>query len=165
MSYTSLFKNAEKKVDYKPLQVSSKAFANGKRIPVKYTCNGINISPPLDIGLIPPETKSLALIVDDPDAPVATWVHWLVWNIPVTNHIKENEICGKVGLNDFQQHHYGGPCPPSGEHRYFFKVYALDTILDLPPDTKKHSLEKAMVQHIIAYGELVGLYQQPDTGG
>ncbi len=147
-------------VDYKHLKVSSTAFQYEEFIPVKYTCDGKNISPPLDIENIPEEAKCLVLIVDDPDAPVATWVHWLVWNIPVTHHMNENAVHGTEGLNDFQQQHYGGPCPPSGTHRYFFKVYALNALLDLPSNTKKTQLERVMSEHIIAFGELVGLYER-----
>lgn len=151
-------KHIEKAVDYKQLDISSSAFSAQGMIPAKYTCDGENVNPPLDIEHIPEEAKCLALIVDDPDAPVNTWVHWLVWNIPVTHHIKENKVHGTEGLNDFQQHHYSGPCPPSGTHRYFFKVYALDALLDLPANTKKAELEKAMSLHIIGFGELIGLY-------
>jgi Raf kinase inhibitor-like YbhB/YbcL family protein len=153
-------KHTEKVVDYKQLDISSTAFKPNEMIPVKYTCEGHDISPPLDIKSIPEETVSLALIVDDPDTPVGTWVHWLAWNIPVTHHIKENEVHGVEGLNDFVQHHYGGPCPPSGTHRYFFKIYALDALLDLPRSTKKAQLEKAMSEHIIGFGELIGLYKK-----
>ena len=152
--------DATRAVDFKQLKISSPAFQHEKMIPQRYSCDGVNISPPLDIEHIPEEAKSLVLIVDDPDAPIATWVHCIVWNIPVTHHIKENEIHGLQGLNDFQQHHYGGPCPPSGTHRYFFKVYALDALLDLPSTTKITELERAMSEHIIAYGELIGLYKR-----
>ena len=148
------------KVNFKLMKISSTAFKEGGMIPAKCTCDGLNISPPLDIEHIPVEAKSLVLIVDDPDAPVGTWVHWIAWNIPVTHHIKENELHGTEGINDFQQHNYGGPCPPSGTHRYFFKVYALDAILDLPATTKKIQLEKAMSENIIAFGELIGLYKR-----
>lgn len=153
-------KNLIKEVDYKLLKVSSSAFGDNEFIPVKHTCDGLNVSPPLDIEHIPEEAESLAIIIDDPDAPVGTWVHWVMWNIPVTHHVKENQAHGKEGVNDFLQHHYGGPCPPSGTHHYHFKVYALDTLLDLPDSTKKLALEKAMSDHIIAFGELVGLYQK-----
>ncbi|MGE5107429.1 MAG: YbhB/YbcL family Raf kinase inhibitor-like protein [Sphingobacteriales bacterium] len=153
-------KHIEKAVDYKLINVSSTAFKAGGMIPSKYTCDGVNISPPIDIKDIPEEAKCLALIVDDPDAPISTWVHWVVWNIPVTHHLRENEVHGSEGINDFQQQHYGGPCPPSGKHRYFFKVYALDTLLDLPAGSKKLQLEKAMSEHIIGFGELVGLYKR-----
>jgi Raf kinase inhibitor-like YbhB/YbcL family protein len=150
----------DKAVDYRLLHLSSTAFKEGGLIPAKYTCDGVNINPALDIIHIPEEAKSLALIVDDPDAPFGTWVHWVVWNIPVTHHIKENEVHGTKGINDFQRNHYVGPCPPSGTHRYFFKVYALDAVLDLPANTKKLQLEKAMSEHIIAFGELTGLYKR-----
>jgi len=151
---------ATRAVDYKQLKVGSTAFQNEEMIPLKYTCDGRNVNPPLDIEHIPEETKCLALIVDDPDAPVGTWVHWVVWNIPVMHHIKENEVHGTEGINDFQQHHYGGPCPPSGTHHYFFKIYALDALLDLPANTRKPQLEKAMSEHIIAFGEMMGLYKR-----
>ena len=142
MSNTTVHTEATRAVDYKLLIVTSPVFKENEMIPVKYTCDGINVSPPLNIEHIPEEAKCLALIVDDPDAPIGTWVHWVIWNIPVTHHIKENEVHGTEGINDFQQHHYGGPCPPSGTHRYFFKVYALDALLDLPANTKKLQLEK-----------------------
>ncbi|MDP4283689.1 MAG: YbhB/YbcL family Raf kinase inhibitor-like protein [Bacteroidota bacterium] len=151
-------------IDYKELYISSIAFQNNGMIPLKYTCDGSNINPPLNIENIPEEAKSLTLIVDDPDAPIGTWVHWVVWNIPVTHQIKENEIHGTEGLNDFQQHHYAGPCPPpSGTHRYFFKVYALNALLDLPSGTKKPQLEKAMSEYIIAFGELIGFYKRNNS--
>lgn len=153
-------KHIDKAIDYKQMHISSTAFKNGEMIPAKYTCDGINVNPPLDIKDIPEETKCLVLIADDPDAPVGTWVHWVVWNIPVTHHIRENEIHGTEGINDFKKHHYGGPCPPSGTHRYFFKVYGLDSLLDLPDNTDKLRLEKAMSGSIIAFGELIGLYKR-----
>ncbi len=155
-------KQTEKAIDYKRLVISSSAFTAEGMIPEKYTCDGENISPPLDIAHIPEETQCLALIVEDPDAPAGTWVHWLAWNIPITQHIKEYEIHGMEGINDFQQHNYSGPCPPSGTHRYFFKVYALDMLLDLPAKTKKAQLERAMSEHIIGFGEMFGLYSRND---
>jgi Raf kinase inhibitor-like YbhB/YbcL family protein len=151
---------AEKAVNYKLLKVTSEAFDHQGMIPAKYTCDGANISPPLDIDHIPEEAKSLVLIVDDPDAPSGVWTHWIVWNIPVTHHIKENQVHGQEGLNDFRQSHYGGPCPPSGTHHYFFKVYALDKILDLPSQTKKSELEKEISGNIIGFGELIGRYKK-----
>lgn len=153
-------KHIEKAVDYKQMDISSPVFKANEMIPAKYTCDGIDVSPPIDISDIPEETKCLALIMDDPDAPVGTWVHWVAWNIPVTHHIKEDDVHGVQGMNDFIQHRYGGPCPPSGTHRYFFKIYALDALLDLPRSTKKIQLEKAMNEHIIGFGELVGLYKK-----
>jgi Raf kinase inhibitor-like YbhB/YbcL family protein len=160
MSNTANHNEATRAIDYKQLKVSSNAFTHKGVIPIKYTCDGENINPPLDLKDIPKKAKCLALIVDGPDAPIATWVHWIVWNIPVTHHIKENEIHGIEGINDFQQHHYGGPCPPLGTHRYFFKVYALDALLDLPASTTKLQLERMMSEHIIGFGELVALYKR-----
>jgi len=146
--------------EYKPLQISSPAFHAGQSIPSNYTCEGNDVNPPLEIAGIPEKAHSLALIVDDPDAPGKTWVHWVVWNIPITHHIKENSIPGEQGVNDFGRIAWGGPCPPSGTHRYFFKVYALDTLLPLSSTTTKNELEQAMVEHILAFGELVGLYNK-----
>jgi hypothetical protein len=144
----------------KELTVSSPAFENNKLIPSKYTCDGDNVNPPLTIEGVPDETKSLVLIVDDPDAPMGTWDHWIVWNIPPTNKIEENTVPGTEGVNDSRKHSYGGPSPPWGTHRYFFKVYALDTKLDLNPNSRKKDVEKAMQGHILAKGELVGLYRR-----
>ena len=146
--------------DIRLLEVSSSAFNENSFIPEKYTCDGYNVSPPLDIKNIPAETKSMAIIVDDPDAPISTWVHWLVWNIPVQHHIKENTVLGNQGFNDFGKYFYCGPCPMSGTHHYKFKVYALDTLLILPAVTKKFMLERAMSEHILAFGELTGLYKR-----
>ena len=151
---------ATRAADYKLLKVSSTAFSNGGMIPVKYTCDGRNINPPLDIDNIPADTKCLVLIVDDPDAPAGSWAHWLAWNIPVTHHIKENEIHGKEGINDFQRYHYDGPCHLSGSHLYSFRIYALNTLLRLPANTNKEQLQKAMSENIIAFGELTGLYSR-----
>lgn len=140
------------------LIVASPAFENSTRIPEKYTCDGDDVNPPLNIGGLPKGTKSLVLIVDDPDAPMGTWDHWVVWNIPPTEKIEENSVPGTEGLNDFRRHSYGGPCPPSGTHRYFFKVYALDIMLDLDPGSRKGDVERAMEGHILAIGEIIGLY-------
>jgi len=145
----------------KELTITSPAFKHNQPIPPKYTCDGQDVNPPLNIEGIPANTKSLALIVDDPDAPMGTWDHWIVWNIlPTTTTIKENTIPGEEGLNDFRKHNYGGPCPPSGTHRYYFKVYALDTKLTLNQNSKKGDLEKEMKAHILAKGELIGLYSR-----
>jgi len=146
--------------EYKPLRISSTAFGANQLIPKKYTCEGKDINPPIDIEGVPDKAHSLALIVDDPDAPAKTWVHWVMWNIPITHHIKENSVPGEQGLNDFKRTAWGGPCPPSGTHRYFFKVYALDTLLQLPSKTTKKDLEQAMGTHILAYGEWIGLYRK-----
>jgi Raf kinase inhibitor-like YbhB/YbcL family protein len=160
MKRKSIQDEATKAVDYIELKITSPGFQHEGWIPGVYTCEGMNISPPLDIQNIPGKARCLALIVDDPDAPVRTWVHWVVWNIPVTHHLREDKVHGREGLNDFQQHKYRGPCPPSGTHRYFFKVYALDALLNLPSDAGKRDLEKAMSDHIIAFGEMIGLYKK-----
>lgn len=144
----------------KELSVSSPAFENNKLIPSKYTCDGHDVNPPLAIEGVPEGTKSLVLSVDDPDAAKGTWDHWTVWNIPPTNKIEENTVPGTEGLNDSGKHAYSGPCPPWGTHRYFFKVYALDAKLDLNQNSKKRDVERAMQGHILAKGELVGLYSR-----
>jgi Raf kinase inhibitor-like YbhB/YbcL family protein len=144
----------------KELIVKSPAFENNKLIPSKYTCDGEDVNPPLTIEGVPEKTKSLALIIEDPDAPAGLWVHWIVWNIPPTNAIKENSIPGTEGLNTNKKHSYHGPCPPSGTHRYFFKVYALDTKLNISGLAEKEVLENAMQSHLIAQGELIGLYRR-----
>ena len=149
-----------KEAGYKVLEISSAAFGNNEHIPAKYTCEGINVNPPLSFGAFPDAAKCLALIVDDPDAPGGIWVHWVMWNIPLATAIKENDAPGIQGLNDFHKSQYNGPCPPSGRHRYFFKVYALDTTLELPAGSGKSQLEKSMTGHIVAYGELQGYYSR-----
>jgi len=143
------------------LIVKSSAFENNKLIPMKYTCDGDEVNPPLTIEGVPQGTKSLVLILDDPDAPRGTFDHWVVWNIPPTNKIEEHSVPGTEGLNSAGQSSYVGPCPPSGTHRYFFKVYALDTKLVLHPNsTRKRDVEKAMQGTVLAKGELVGLYKR-----
>ncbi|GAB6192497.1 YbhB/YbcL family Raf kinase inhibitor-like protein [Desulfocastanea catecholica] len=145
------------------LSISSKAFKHGEAIPVRYSCDGSDISPPLQIGALPPNTGSLALIMDDPDAPVGTWVHWVVWNIPTeARDIHENALpAGAMqGRNSWKRNTYGGPCPPSGKHRYFFKIYALDSVVNLGQATTKEDLERAMQGHILAKGELMGTYSR-----
>ncbi len=142
------------------LKVTSPAFEQNGDIPAKYTCDGEDVNPPLRLESVPQNTKSITLIIDDPDAPMGTWVHWVVWNIPSTEMIQENSIPGVEGMNDFQRNSYGGPCPPSGVHRYVFKAYALDTRLDLPASSRKRDVEKAMEGHILAKGELVGRYRR-----
>jgi len=145
------------------LTITSPAFAGKSAIPARYTCDGEDINPALQIGAVPNGAKSLALIVDDPDAPAGTWVHWVVWNIPPqTREIPENGLpAGAVqGLNDWKRNSYGGPCPPSGTHRYFFRLYALDATLNLAATTSKAALLRAMQGHIIAQGELMGTYRR-----
>ena len=155
-------KHETKEVDYKLLKITSSAFTDNGFIPVKYTCDGLNINPPLDIAHIPETAKSLVVIADDPDAPGGTWVHWIVWDMPVTHHIKENQAHGVAGTNDSGKRAYCGPCPPPGTtHRYFFKVYALDAMPELAAgDTTKYLLERAMSNHILAFGRLVGYYKR-----
>lgn len=142
------------------MKISSPEFDNNKSIPSKFTCEGKDVNPALVIENIPEGTKGLALIVDDPDAPMGTWVHWVVYDIPVTSRIGEDSIPGKQGINDFRRTNYGGPCPPSGTHRYFFKIYALDRELGLKEGVSKKALEKAMEGHILDKAELVGLYKK-----
>jgi len=142
------------------MKLSSPAFGNEDFIPKKYTCQGKDINPPLIIENLPEETKSFALIVDDPDAPGRGWAHWIVYDIPVINEIDENSIPGKEGINDFGRKHYGGPCPPSGTHRYFFRLYALNEMLKIKGDLDKYALEDAIENYIIDKAELIGLYKK-----
>ena len=145
------------------LKLSSPAFKHNQMIPTKHTCDGADVNPSLLIENPPSEAKSLALILDDPDAPAGTWVHWVLWNIdPKTTEIREDSVPSgaEQGTNDFRKHDYGGPCPPSGTHRYFFKLYVLDTTLNLGAVTTKAALERAMKGHIVAQTELVGLYKR-----
>lgn len=145
------------------MEIKSRAFNSNENIPERYTCDGDNINPPLDILDIPSQTESLALVVDDPDAPNGTWVHWLIWNIPVKNHsIKEGKPPADCvyGTNSFDRLEYGGPCPPSGTHRYFFKVYALSEKLQLPEGATKEELMSAIGKYKIESAELIGLYSR-----
>jgi Raf kinase inhibitor-like YbhB/YbcL family protein len=144
------------------MRLTSPAFNHNDEMPSEYTCDGSNINPELRIANIPQNTKSLALIMDDPDAPMGTWVHWVVWNIPAETKAisKANEPEGIQGTTSFQDKGYGGPCPPTGTHRYFFKLYALDSTLSLQEGSDKASLERAMDGHIIEKAELVGLYRR-----
>jgi Raf kinase inhibitor-like YbhB/YbcL family protein len=144
----------------KGLRVRSVAFSHGGHIPPRYTCEGENINPPLEISGLPERTKTLALVVEDPDAPKGTYDHWVTWNIPPNETIAENSKPGVTGRNSFGNTGYGGPCPPSGSHRYFFKVYALDTELNLAAGADKRTLEQAMKDHVLATGELMAHYQK-----
>ena len=144
----------------KQLAISSPAFENNKLIPSKYTCDGADVNPPLTIANIPETTKTLALIVEDPDAPAGLWIHWIAWNIPPTASIKEDSVPGTEGLNTNGEHAYHGPCPPSGTHRYFFRIYALDAKLDLGENSDKKDVERAVQGHILAKGELMGIYRR-----
>ncbi|MDD5194851.1 MAG: YbhB/YbcL family Raf kinase inhibitor-like protein [Candidatus Omnitrophica bacterium] len=142
------------------MKIGSPAFIDNGVMPKKYTCDGEEINPPLTIEDIPQGAKSLALIVDDPDAPAHTWVHWVVFDIDVVNRIAENSIPGKQGANDSNPRNYGSPCPPSGTHRYFFKIYALDTKLGLKEGIRKQDLEEKMKGHILGQAQTVGLYKR-----
>lgn len=148
--------------------ITSAVFNAGTPIPGRYTCNGDDVSPPLSLSDHPEDTESIVLIVDDPDAPNQTWVHWVVFNLPGdTTMIPEavtstGDLPGTPvqGQNSWGRSDYGGPCPPSGEHRYFFKAYALDTTLDLDADATKANVVAAMDGHILAQAELIGTYEQ-----
>src|SRR5215216_7856095 len=142
------------------MKVTSSAFEQGGNMPAKFTCDGSDTSPPLQITGIPPNAKTLVLIADDPDAPNGLFTHWLVWNIrPQTNSIAEGSAPkGVQGANDFGKTGYRGPCPPRGTHRYSFRIFALDRDLDLRTGVKRSQVDAAMKGHIIAQGELVGRY-------
>ncbi len=151
------------------IAITSPAFQEGDFIPKKFTCQGSDLSPALSWAGIPPAARSLALIVDDPDAPGGTWVHWVLFNIPAGAHgLAEGVPSRKVledgarqGLNDFRKIGYNGPCPPPGSaHRYFFKLYALDTLLDLDGGTSKAQVDQAMKGHILAEWRIMGRYRR-----
>ena len=138
-------------------------FATGQPVPIKYTCDGADINPSLQISDLPANTESIAIIVDDPDSPSGDWVHWVMWNIsPAIAAIAENSVPAGavVGVNDFGKNNYGGPCPHGGVHRYFFKVYALDKMLDLPASATKADLLAAMSGHILGDAQVMGVYQR-----
>jgi len=146
--------------------VKSDSFSDGGMIPAKYTCDGANISPQLSWDNAPKDTKSFVLICEDPDAPMGTFTHWILYDIPADVHeLPENLPKDKIlpngakqGITDFKKVGYGGPCPPSGTHRYYFKLYSLDTLLNLEPGLKKEDILKAMNGHILAQGQIMGKY-------
>lgn len=150
------------------LKLTSTAFKEGEPIPRQYTCNGVNVSPSLEWSGVPKSAKTLVIIADDPDAPSGTWVHWVLYNLPVDNigmvenlpATDELRAGGFQGKNDFGKIGYGGPCPPSGTHRYFFKIYALDSELPLKAGATKAEVEKAMAGHVVAQGQLMGTYRK-----
>ena len=160
--------NAQTGKDPTTLTISSSAFPAGGMIPSQYTCDGENISPPLQWSGLPANTRTVALVVDDPDAPGRTWVHWVVYDLPAnTTQIAENvkpqaklPTGGTQGTNDFKKIGYGGPCPPVGTHRYFFRLYALDIESSLGPGTTKDDLMKAIEGHVVAQGEFLGKYKR-----
>jgi len=151
------------------IQITSPAFEEGQPIPKTHTCEGRDASPALEWTGIPEAARSLALICDDPDAPMGTWVHWVLFNLPpdakgLAENVAKNPVLengARQGVSDFKRPGYGGPCPPPGKpHRYFFKVYALDAMLDLKEGAKKKDVEKAMEGHILAQGQLMGTYKR-----
>lgn len=159
----NLSKRIQEEVMIEDMKVTSINFSENGEIPSKFTCDGKNVNPQLSLSKIPENAESLVLVVDDPDAPAGDWVHWLVWNIdPKTVEIEEGSVPeGAVqGLNDFEKNSYGGPCPPSGTHNYQFKLYALDSKLDLIEESTKGDLEKAMESHILDQSVLVGKYSR-----
>lgn len=148
------------------MKITSPSFNHQESLPSKFTCDGENVNPALNVSEIPEKTESLVLIVDDPDAPSGTWIHWVVFDIePTVTAIAENSIPagGVQAVTSFGEAKYGGPCPPSGSHRYFFKVYALDTKLGLEQNTTVKDLGEAMEGHILEYAELIGNYERTKT--
>lgn len=145
------------------MQVTSTAFQHNEPIPAKYSCEGANVNPPLTFSEVPKKAKSLVLLVEDPDAPNGTFTHWVLYDMPPTIlQILENETpeIGKQGLSDFGEAVYGGPCPPSGQHRYFFKLFALNTMLNLAEGVRAQEVYDAMEGKVIGSAELVGLYEK-----
>ena len=150
------------------IKITSSAFEDGGLIPAKYTCDGADISPSLQWEVVPEGTRSVALICDDPDAPMGTFVHWVIFGLPaevreLAENIPSDETLpsgAKQGTSDFGRIGYGGPCPPSGTHRYFFKIYALDTEIDLAAGASKRELLGAMEGHILGQGQLIGKYKR-----
>ena len=142
------------------MKLTSPAFEHEGRIPKEYTCQGADINPELRIDGVPDKARTLTVIVDDPDAPMGTWDHWIVFNIPVASRIEKDSIPGTQGTNDFERLSYGGPCPPSGTHRYFFKVYALDSELRVAEGASKAEIERAMKGHVLDQAELIGVYSK-----
>lgn len=161
LALTAANVNAE---NYKELtmKIESPAFKHGQPIPKKYTCSGQDVSPPLAFQGAPKETKTFALIVDDPDAPMGTFDHWIAWNIPGnTTDLPEGAQIPNQGKNGYREARYRGPCPPPGApHRYFFKLYALDSTIDLPNGSSKKQLEGAIEGHVLGQSELVGTFQR-----
>ncbi len=148
------------------IELTSPAFDEGSPIPRQYTCDGEDISPPLQWSNLPAETSSVALIMDDPDAPVNTWVHWVLYNLPGDSTGLPEDVAladsGDPANNSWNRSGYGGPCPPRGSHRYFFKIYALDSQLTLDPEAEKEDLLEAMESHILDQAQLMGTYEREE---
>lgn len=165
---TAIEKNTKEVTTMQNISISAEAFQTGGAIPEEYTCDGSDVSPALSWRGIPANAKSIALIMDDPDAPMGTFVHWVLFNIPpdttkLPRGVPKNRTLNdgsSQGITDFGRTGYGGPCPPGGTHRYYFRLYALDTMLDLQPGSSRKQLENAMKGHILAQGELMGKYER-----
>lgn len=151
------------------MQIKSKAFNEGSPIPVRFTCDGADCSPALEWDQVPTTAKSLALLADDPDAPVGTWTHWVLFDLPPDQKGLSEDVAktqylpagAKQGLNDFRRLGYGGPCPPPGQaHRYYFRLYALDCLLDLRPGIPRKEFERAMQGHVLEQAQTMGTYQR-----
>lgn len=148
------------------IKIKSPAFEEGELIPKKYTCDGVNVSPPLQWSSLPADVESIVLICEDPDAPSGLWTHWIIFNLPaetkgVSEFIMEREVLengAQQGLNDFGTIGYRGPCPPGGSHRYYYRIYALDVLLELPSRINRQDLLEAMNGHIIDQGQIMGIY-------
>jgi Raf kinase inhibitor-like YbhB/YbcL family protein len=144
------------------LTLSCPDFGDNQNIPAKFTCDGPNMNPELHIAGIPEKTLSMTLILDDPDAPRGTWTHWILFNIPPATTVHENSSPGTEGTTDFEETTYGGPCPPSGSHHYYFRLYCLDTKLNLKKGANRKEVENAMKGHIIASATLSGHYRRSE---
>ncbi len=155
-------------VGMEEMRLTSPAFAEGDAIPAQYTCNGADVSPPLRWNALPVGTRALALICDDPDAPLGTWVHWVLFNLPPSlgglpegvPAQKTPEVGGMHGMNSWRRIGYGGPCPPSGTHRYYFRLYALDTLLNLDSNATAKDVQAAMQGHVLGMAQLMGRYSR-----
>lgn len=163
---TAIENNTKEVITMQTISILAEAFTAGDTIPREYTCDGSNVSPALSWSGTPSNAKSIALIMDDPDAPGGTFVHWVLFNIPASTQklpkgIPRNQTLGdgsRQGMTDFGRAGYGGPCPPKGTHRYYFRIYALDTMLNLQPGASREQLDDAMKGHVLAQGELMGKY-------
>jgi Raf kinase inhibitor-like YbhB/YbcL family protein len=144
----------------KALNIYCPLSINNSMMPIKFTCDGLNVSPPINIDGLPSAAFVLAIIMEDLNSPTPFWVHWLACNIPLTKHLKENAVIGISGLNDFSKSYYFGPCPTYGKHEYNFRVYALDSLVNIPLGSKKHDFEKSIVGHVLAFGDWNIFYER-----